>query len=142
MCQDLVRDGTTTDDIPDSTTACTGGANNNCSLDFTYGMHESYEWYQSCKWRSRNKGLFISSQNLQGDGAIYTRQNANGDRYGYECPEERDYYPYWHPTPWRDIAILTNQVSRCAAYQAESQNVKSKYVHSFKHRFLSPLVAS
>ncbi|MCP5827068.1 hypothetical protein NL337_26960, partial [Klebsiella pneumoniae] len=28
---------------------------------------------------------------------------------------------------WRDIAILTNDASRCAAYQAESQNVKAKH---------------
>ena len=53
-------------------------------------------------------GLFTANQNLKGDSAKFTRQNANGKRRGYEVPEERDYYPYWAPTPWKDIAIMAS----------------------------------
>ena len=64
-------------------------------------MHEDYDYYLNCRIRQRNTGLFTSDRLLNGMSAIYTRQNNNGQRRGYECPEERDYYPYWQPTPWR-----------------------------------------
>lgn len=86
--------------------------------------------YDYCSTRIRNNGLFIADQGLLNPSglsptspATNTRQNPNGQRYGWECQEERDYYPYWHPTPWRDIAILTTNVSRCAYYQQQSENV-------------------
>lgn len=95
------------------------------------GLHESWEWYDECYRRERNRGLFTADQNLRNNAfgyssAVYTRQNPNNNRRGYECPEERDHYPYWHPSPWTDIAILTDRLDRCAFYQAESQNVKPK----------------
>jgi hypothetical protein len=77
-------------------------------------------------------GLWISDREEEGNlntgrrSAIFTRQNNNGNRHGYECVEERDYYPYWHPSPWRDVAILTSDESFCKFYKKESQNVKSK----------------
>jgi hypothetical protein len=83
----------------------------------------------------RNMRLFHADQDLNGDSAIYTRQNPNGDRRGLECPEERDYYPYWRPTPWRDIAYLTDVVQEendddetwCDEITSKSQNVAKKY---------------
>jgi len=104
-----------------------------------YGMHENYDFYQDCRTRGRNRGLFTADQNVNGNDATRTRQNPNGNRNGLECPEERDYYPYWHPSPWRDIAIMTNKgtkfnpdgtaataTTRCQYYKSQSQNVVPK----------------
>lgn len=91
-----------------------------------YGKHEDYAYYQRCKSRIRNKRLFTADQNLRGDTATYTRQNPNGNRYGFECPEERDYYPYWSHSPWVDIAILTSEESRCPYYINQSQCYQEK----------------
>jgi hypothetical protein len=124
MCGDVVRDGTTTTTIPENPVNC---QDYNCNTDMKYGMHESYNYYLDCKARKRNMGLFTADQNLKGSSARYTRQNPGGTRRGYECPEERDYYPYWHPTPWKDIAILTNDPRRCPYYEEESENVKDRY---------------
>lgn len=125
MCADYVRDGNTTTTIPDDPAQFNVMVSN--TTIFKYGMHENYEYYQSCKARERNKGLFIADRGVNNNiGAIATRQNNNGNRHGFECPEERDYYPYWHPNPWIDIAILTTDTSRCPYYQANSHNVAPK----------------
>ena len=68
-------------------------------------MHESYDFYQLCQRTERNKGLYTADQRMRRNDARGTRQNPNGDRRGLECPEERDYYPYWRPTPWVDVAV-------------------------------------
>eukprot|EP01080_Neovahlkampfia_damariscottae_P002149 gene2149-2015_t len=125
MCSDSapgLRDGTP----KDQNDAATDSLNTNNKDDTRQGSHEPYEWYQKCETRERNKGLFIADRNLGGSTSKYTRQNNNGAKSGWECPEERDYYPYFHPTPWRDIAIFTNNVSRCEFYQTQSQNVIDK----------------
>ena len=70
-------------------------------------------------------GLFTADQKVRSQ-AIHTRQNPNGQRRGYECPEERDYYPYWHPTEWKDIVVFAHNKSWCGYYQEESFNVKEK----------------
>jgi len=94
--------------------------------DANAGLHETRQYYADCKARERNQGLFTADQNLNGDTAIYTRQNPNGGRSGYECAEERDYYPYWHPSEWKDIAVLTNHPERCEYYKQNSMNVMPK----------------
>lgn len=86
-----------------------------------YGMNEDYAYYQRCKNRQRNPHLFTADQRLRGSSSIYTRQNPNGNRYGFECPEERDYYPYWSETDWVDIAVLTTNTSRCPHYELNSR---------------------
>ncbi|XP_020892365.1 protein DD3-3 [Exaiptasia diaphana] len=124
MCGGNIRDGVTTGTIPENPVLC---KKFDCNKDLRYGMHEDYDYYQNCKHRNRNLGLFLADQRLKGNSAKYTRQNNGGTRRGYECPEERDYYPYWHPTPWKDIAVLTNDASRCNMYLEESENVKGRY---------------
>lgn len=133
MCHDKLKDGTSTDTIPLKQTDC---ANNDCTTDPKYGMHEVYQSYAECLMRERNKGLFTADQDMRGNNretAVATRQENNGknNRYGYECTEERDYYPYWHPSEWKDIAVFTNDVKRCAYYLAESANVKSRWACYF-----------
>ncbi|GFO44390.1 protein dd3-3-like [Plakobranchus ocellatus] len=94
------------------------------------GLHETWDWYNKCYLRERNAGLFVADQKLKDtkdlgySSAIHTRQNPNGNQYGYECPEERDYHPYWHPTPWVDVAVLAENASICSHYQTKSFNVQ------------------
>lgn len=98
----------------------------------TYGKHESYAYYKKCKRRERNRGLFVAQQLKNGKGnldkgATRTRQNPNAARYGFECAEERDYYPYWTPTPWVDLAVMTTNEDRCAYYESHSNNVMPRF---------------
>ncbi|EFA76446.1 hypothetical protein PPL_10211 [Heterostelium album PN500] len=124
-----IRDGTVTTTIPNdpAQVATMSGS------EYQFGMHESYEYYNNCTTRSRNKGLFTANQNVQ-NTARFTRQQTGGTQYGFECPEERDYYPYWAPSPWKDIAIFTGDTDNCKMYKAQSQNVKSKYYCMFPGR--------
>jgi len=77
------------------------------------GVHETPEYYNACNRVQRNRGLFTADQNVNRRSAIGTRQNPNGGRRGLECPEERDYYPYWGPSPFLDIAYLVDDSLRC-----------------------------
>lgn len=80
-----------------------------------FGIHETPAWYNECNRVERNKGLFTADQNVNRRSAIGTRQNPNGGRRGLECPEERDYYPYWRPSPFLDVAYLVDDKARCGS---------------------------
>jgi hypothetical protein len=130
MCRKDIRDGTTTDRIPFNE----DGENEDPEAqdengEFLYGKHESLTSFRRCSRRRRNYGLFYADQgNPNADrSARFTRQGNDQTRYGYECPEERDYYPYWHPTEWKDIVVFTSRVERCGFFRANSQNVMHKY---------------
>ena len=98
-------------------------ANNAAASEETeFGMHETYGFYKACTEQQRNKGLYTADQNLNKNDARATRQNPNGNRRGLECPEERDYYPSWHASPWKDAAILTSSEEFCPYFQSNSQN--------------------
>lgn len=96
------------------------------------GNHESWESHDACFRRERNRGLFMADKNPgRTKGALRTRQNAGGGQNGLECSEERDYYPYWHPSEWTDIAVLTSEPTKCENMVANSGNrvVKHECVH-------------
>uniref|UniRef100_A0A7S1TRP3 Uncharacterized protein n=1 Tax=Phaeomonas parva TaxID=124430 RepID=A0A7S1TRP3_9STRA len=103
------------DGIPDNandaaTDTIPNNANSAVPSDNTrrFGMHESYAYYDLYSRTERNNGLWTADQDVRRRDMRGTRQNPNGNRRGLECPEERDYYPYWAPSPWVDIAILTD----------------------------------
>lgn len=127
-----MRDGgvTTTSNEPTSEADADTQKTQNAANQF--GVFESEHWYWNCKARERNKGLFLADQIPKGLGAKFTRQNPGGTRRGLECPEERDYYPYWTPSPWIDVAYLTNEflnlnVNPCALVKAGSMNNNKIY---------------
>jgi hypothetical protein len=117
--QTNTQDFTASDNDNDNQNTVQNRRNGNVRDD--RGLHESWEWYDDCNRRERNKGLFTADQNVN-EEAVNTRQNPNGNRRGYECPEERDYYPYWHPTPWMDVAVLAHNESMCSMYKEKSFN--------------------
>lgn len=121
-------------DTPDADGSIQNGGAANIESTYTSnrnnnrGRRESEEYYTLCESRSRNYGLFHADQFLQGTSQIYTRQNPGGTRYGLECQEERDYYPWWNPSPFHDIAIISADVSYCESNIAPySQNIYPKY---------------
>lgn len=112
-----MRNGNPTNSLGNTCTRTMPDINNTENFnDNSYGYHESFASYNACKLRTRNLNLYTGDQVLRGNSAIYTRQNPNGERFGFECPEERDYYPYWAETPWRDIAIMTSNTNMCDYY--------------------------
>ncbi|KAL9983516.1 hypothetical protein ACROYT_G005700 [Oculina patagonica] len=105
-----------------TTQAFANGARENAYIRHDRGLHEPANYYQAYFRRERNKGLFTADQQLKGDLPIYTRQNPAGTRRGLEVPEERDYYPYWGPSPWKDIAIMVSN--------KKTEDLMKKHVNS------------
>lgn len=97
------------------------------AAEWEYGMHENYEYYQKCSLYSRNYGLYHADRPINGRDARYTRQNQNANRHGFECSEEREYYPYWRETPWTDVAVLVSDEAWCPYYTSTSQNNNPVY---------------
>lgn len=107
----------------------TNQINEATQADTEYGQHESFTLYdEMCVGRERNGGLFLADQNLNRADARATRQNPNGNRNGFECAEERDYYPYWAPSVFRDAAVLTSNAAWCDYFRDQSQNVQPRYM--------------
>lgn len=121
MCGDHLRDGDSGANGQEINRNNLNEEANNMNI----GMHEQVEYYRQCISRQRNGGLFTADQNpVNSQGAQATRQNPNGGASGLECQEERDHYPYWGPSPWEDIAILTDRTDQCKYYREESSNNK------------------
>ena len=74
-----------------------------------FGMQENRDYYEICQRTERNKGLYTADQAVKRNDRRGTIQNPNGNRHRFECPEERDYYPWWAPSPWVDIAVLSDR---------------------------------
>lgn len=92
-----------------------------------FGYHEPFEHYKKCIKTQRNSGLYTADRRLNGQSQRFTRQNPGGTRHGLECPEERDYYPHWSPSPWKDIAVFTSNTDWCPYYRENSENVKGRW---------------
>ena len=98
MCQDLndpsrFRDGLNTNQ--QGYTVMTADDKNSMlqrkqnDVSDNVGLQEPWEWYEKCNYRNRNTNLFVAEQNLRNNNkgyssAVFTRQNPNGNRNGYE----------------------------------------------------------
>jgi len=109
-----------TDTIPDNEAS----AMPNTVETQRYGMQESFDYYDVCQHTERNKGIYTADQRMRRHDRRATRQNPNGNRHGFECQEERDYYPWWAPSPWVDIAVLTDSANDAVCY-ADPTNLSS-----------------
>lgn len=124
-----LKDGETTD-TPTEPTSFADARTKDAETATATGRHESAFYYQECKTRKRNTGLFTADQQLRGTDARFTRQNPNGDRRGFECQEERDYYPYAF-SPWIDAAYMTDEL-QTATVCAEVKNTSPNVMEYFK----------
>ncbi len=104
---------------------CTKNIIDNSKSD-NLGRHEQFEYYNTCKNTKRNLDLPFTYKIIN-DTSDFSINNKKGSKYGFECSEERDYYPYWNKSPWLDIAFLTNKNKKCDYYIKNSQCNKDIY---------------
>ena len=79
-----MRNGNPTNSLGNTCTRTMPDINNTEIFnDNSYGYHESFASYNACKLRTRNLNLYTGDQVLRGNSAIYTRQNPNGERFGF-----------------------------------------------------------
>jgi len=139
MCDTNLRDGTNRTNIPIHNEGC---ENDDCDTDDTYGMHENNTYWKQCYKRQRQNYYVQVDQTLKRQQAHYTRQHPSNGIYGYECTEEREYYPYSHPSPWKDIVIMTDNEENCTYYQENSENSAIRWYCQAPQGYLDKLKAT
>jgi len=128
------RDGVPRDSLDSATDTITdneASAIPNIVETQRFGMQESFDYYDVCQHTERNQGLYTADQLVRRRDRRATRQNPNGNRHGFECQEERDYYPWWAPSPWVDIAVLTDSAQDAVCYPGDTNcSKRCEYYHA------------
>ena len=102
---------------------------------YCVGQHNN--WRKKTSQKEESYTITKVDRRIRDYDARFTRQENNGQRYGYECNEERDFYPYWHPIIWKDSVLFTGDTSRCDYFQQQSENVKGRRYYKVDEEFFN-----